>query len=115
VFLLQFGRDWFRSKDWSHVVYFTEANCRGDPYIQVADGLGNVFVMRGTDYALGPSARIYRTIRGQATETVSVKSRFNTDGLFAGGCSSNSALQANVAAAIPVMDLGFLVPPFTVE
>ena len=70
--------------------------------------------MRGTSYARGPNAVIYRTIRG-GTTLVDVPSGSRFDSTSTPRCRNNSILVSDVIEAIPVLDLSNLVPPFTVE
>jgi len=116
-FFVQFGKDTFWMKDVSEL-YFSASGCTGIPYIRAteeATAAPGVVRMRGTSYARGPNAVIYRFTQG-GTQT---SFPFGGSKFLPGDSSFFYCSQLNgtygLVEAIPVMDLSHLVPPFTVE
>ena len=112
-FFIQFSKDGFRVDNTAGFteIYFTGVDCSGIAFIPWRDEFQGILLMRGTVYGVGANGLVYRTLRGGIKETVPTASLF-TEGFV---CVNNASNIPNQIEAIPALDLGDLVPPFTVE
>ena len=115
-FLVLFGKDWFSTQDRSEL-YFSGQDCTGIAYLVTPTGIAGLPGMRGTVFARGPEKTIYRTIIGGTSANISYQSIYISFNFVApyGQCINIPNNIYNLVEAVPVMDLSYLIAPFTIE